>query len=246
MPQQRVLIIKDDRDIAELLTLHLHDLNLEALAVPDGMQGLAEALSGKYSLLIIDLMLPGLPGNEIIARVRARDKLTPILVLTLKSELGDKVQSLNTGADDYLTKPFSVVELSARVKALLRRAASSNPAHDSSAPPEEIHFPGLDINIPKRRVVSSGRSLELTPTQFDLLVFLAQRPGRAFSRAELLNYVWGYEHEGYEPTVDTHINRLRSQVESDPRKPRYILTVWGVGYRFAESTELTASRKEGK
>jgi DNA-binding response OmpR family regulator len=179
-------------------------------------------------------MLPGMSGTEVCRQLRERERATPILMLTAKSEERDKVLGLDLGADDYVTKPFSIRELLARVRALLRRVELDQPEEA----PAEIAFGDLVIEPAKRKVRVAGEPVELTAKEFDLLNLFAQHPGRAFSRQELLDKVWGYQYAGYSHTVNSHINRLRSKIEPDPSAPRYVQTVWGVGYRFAEEEDL--------
>ncbi len=227
----KVLLIEDDPHIGELVSIHLKDLNCEVDISTDGREGYEKASTGNYSLIILDLMLPGMDGLEVCRQLRADKIRTHILMLTAKSEEIDKVLGLETGADDYLTKPFSVREFIARVKAILRRlnALSNDGDKDQS---EKISLDELDIDLIKRKVLLKGDRLELTPKEFDLLVLLAQKPGRVYSRTDLLNTVWGYNFNGYEHTVNSHINRLRSKIEPDINHPKYILTSWGVGYKF--------------
>jgi DNA-binding response OmpR family regulator len=181
-------------------------------------------------------MLPGMSGTEVCRQLREKERTTPILMLTAKSEERDKVLGLDLGADDYVTKPFSIRELLARVRALLRRVELDQPEEA----PAEIAFGDLVIEPAKRKVQVAGENVELTAKEFDLLNLFAQHPGRAFSRQELLDKVWGYQYAGYSHTVNSHINRLRSKIETDPSAPRYVQTVWGVGYRFAEEGDLAA------
>lgn len=230
---KRVLIVEDDQDIAHLVALHLRDTDCEVETVADGQRGLERAREGEHDLIILDLMLPGIDGLEICRRVRARSEYTPILMLTARSSEVDRVLGLELGADDYLTKPFSILELVARVKALFRRMNALQSA-ESSNELSPIVLPDLAIEPEKRSVRVRGESVDLTAKEFDLLLHFARQPGRVFTRTQLLDGVWGYGHEGYEHTVNSHINRLRSKIEEDPAAPRYILTVWGVGYRFAE------------
>ena len=232
---RRILIIEDDQDISHLVALHLKDIDCRVEEVADGRRGLDRADAGEHDLIILDLMLPGVDGLEICRRVRARPDYTPILMLTARSSEVDRVLGLELGADDYLTKPFSVLELVARVKALFRRveAMRAAAAEGSEAP---IRFEALSIEPAKRRVVVRGEAVHLTAKEFDLLLHFARQPGRVFTRAQLLDDIWGYGHEGYEHTVNSHINRLRTKIEEDPAHPRFILTVWGVGYRFAETS----------
>ncbi len=231
--QRRILVIEDEEDLAELLALHLRDVCQEVRVTGDGAQGLAIAESGDYDLIILDLMLPGMPGLDVCRRLRAQPRYTPILMLTARSSEIDRVLGLELGADDYLTKPFSLMELNARVKAIFRRlealAADSAPALGSVGVGE------LHIEVEKRRVTFKGRPIELTRREFELLLHFCLHPGRVYTRAQLLDAVWGYGHAGYEHTVNSHINRLRAKIEEDPAHPCYILTVWGVGYRFTDS-----------
>jgi len=234
--RKRVLIVEDDQDIAHLVALHLKDIDCEAEIVADGKVGLERARDGGHDLIILDLMLPGIDGLEICRRVRSRSDYTPILMLTARTSEFDRVLGLELGADDYVTKPFSVLELVARVKALFRRmeALGSQEALAEQAP---IRLADLSIEPDKRSVEVRGEVVQLTAKEFDLLHHFARYPGRVFTRAQLLDQVWGYGHEGYEHTVNSHINRLRSKIELDPAQPRYILTVWGIGYRFSEPTD---------
>jgi DNA-binding response OmpR family regulator len=230
---RRVLVIEDHQEIAELVRLHLVDLPCQVDLAGDGNQGLALAEANAYDLVILDLMLPGLNGLEICKRLRGRAVYTPILMITSKSSEFDRVLGLELGADDYLTKPFSIIELIARVKAIFRRVDAMEAA--PSRKPKTIANGELAIDIDRRHVTLAGRTLELTAKEFDLLVFFASNPGRVFKREQLLDKVWGYSHSGYEHTVNAHINRLRSKIEKDSANPRYILTVWSVGYKFAEA-----------
>ena len=228
---RRVLVIEDDPDIAGLVELHLRDLNCTTEIAADGDRGLERAQSGEHDLIVIDLMLPGLDGLEICKRIRAGEHgHVPILMLTAKSTELDRILGLEVGADDYLTKPFSILELVARAKALFRRVEQLE--KPTAAEPDTITHAGLSIDRSRRRVTVDGAEVNLTAKEFDLLFHFAARPGRVFTRNQLLDQVWGYAHEGYEHTVNSHINRLRAKNESDPAKPRFIETVWGVGYRF--------------
>lgn len=232
MPR-RVLIIEDDPDIARLVELHLGDLDCSVDIERDGNRGLLRATSGDYDLIVLDLMLPGVDGLEICRRVRSSaNGHVPILMLTAKTTEVDRVVGLEIGADDYLTKPFSILELVARVKALFRRVEAFVP--ESEAARSVIDRRGLHIDRDKREVTVDGREVKLTAKEFDLLFHFAAHPGRVFTRGQLLDHVWQYGHDGYEHTVNSHINRLRAKIETDSSEPRYIETVWGVGYRFPE------------
>jgi len=232
MPR-KVLVIEDHTDIAEVVALHLSDIDCEVRHVADGLEGLKAAESERYDLIILDLMLPGMDGLEICRRVRATNRYVPILMLTAKSSEADRVVGLEMGADDYLTKPFSVMELLARVKALFRRVEAMTQARDGDT--EILHARDIVIDTGRRAVSVGGGSVELTAKEFDLLLQFARHPGRVYSRAQLLDLVWGYGHAGYEHTVNSHINRLRAKIERDPAKPAHILTVWGVGYKFSDA-----------
>lgn len=228
---KNVLIIEDDPHIVNLLEIHLKDLECATKCATDGKSGLLSALEQSFDLVILDLMLPKMDGLEVCRQLRAAKNHTPILMLTARSEEIDKILGLETGADDYLTKPFSVREFIARVKAIFRRT-KMNVETSEVDEQKTIQHGGLTIDIAKRKITCDGQRLELTPKEFDLLVLLASNPGHSYSRNRLLRLVWGYEFEGYEHTVNSHINRLRSKIEPNPNKPIYILTTWGVGYRF--------------
>ena len=234
-----LLVAEDQADIRELIVLNLQQAGYAVTAVADGAAALASQHPRASDLLVLDLMMPGLHGLEVCKALRAKGHATPILMLTAKSTELDRVLGLELGADDYLTKPFSRAELLARVKALLRRAellraAQAAPAATLGAA-QAVHNGELTI-LPVRREVRIGpRRLDFTALEFDLLLHFASHPGRVFSRAQLLDAVWGYSHEGYEHTVTTHINRLRAKVEDDPMNPRFILTVRGAGYKMRDA-----------
>jgi len=227
----RILIVEDDPDIADLVEIHVGDLNLSLDRATDGETGLELALSREYRLVLLDLMLPKLNGLEILKRIRKERETLPVLLLTAKGEELDKVVGLELGADDYVTKPFSIRELMARVKAILRRT-SGGPEAQPDGPVVETR--GLTLDLDKRKVMLRGKQIELTAKEFDLLALFARNPGKVFSRNDLLDQVWGYQFEGYGHTVNSHINRLRNKIEENPAEPALITTVWGVGYRFAE------------
>ena len=231
---KRILVVEDDRDIAQLVELHLRDMGAEVALAHDGADALTLAQSGNFDLLILDIMLPSLDGLEICRRVRSGERYTPILMLTARSSEVDRIVGLELGADDYLTKPFSIRELIARVKALQRRVDALS-KRESPADAKALAFGDLRIDVEKRKVTMRGGVIDLTAKEFDLLLQFARHPGRVYTRAQLLDLVWGYGHDGYEHTVNSHINRLRSKIESDHNKPSFILTVWGVGYKFAEA-----------
>jgi DNA-binding response OmpR family regulator len=233
---RRVLVVEDDPDIGRLVMLQLAELNCDARLLSDGVSALAEASTGRYDLIILDLMLPRLDGLQVCQRLRAAQQLVPILMLTAKATELDRVLGLEIGADDYLTKPFSMLELAARIKGIFRRIDQLAHARtEASAPPAPIiELDGVHIDLNRRIVKVGGTEVELTAKEFELLAFFARSPGHVYTRAQLLDQVWGYTHSGYEHTVNSHINRLRNKIERDPANPQYIQTVWGVGYKFAE------------
>ncbi len=233
MYSKKILVVEDDKDIAHLLQLHLKDLSYDVVVTSDGESGWQLANKGSFDLIILDLMLPNLDGLEVCRRLRSASVHTPILMLTAKSSELDRVLGLELGADDYLTKPFSITELLARVKAILRRIELISRAQDDTQS-ETIAVNDLTIEPSRRKVSVAGNDVDLTATEFDLLLHFARHPGRVYSRTQLLDMVWGYGHDGYEHTVNSHINRLRKKIEKDPAKADYILTVWGVGYKFTE------------
>ena len=232
---RRVLLVVDDAHIADLLTLHLRDEGLEVMHCARGDDGLRQLERGGWDALVLDIMLPGVDGLEICRRARAMARYTPIIIISARSSEVQRILGLEIGADDYLAKPFSVLELVARVKALLRRveALAQNARLESGS----LSIDGLAMDPVARDARLHGARLDLTPREFDLLYFFARQPGKVFSRMDLLNAVWGYQHEGYEHTVNTLINRLRAKIEADPAQPARILTVWGRGYKFAEAGE---------
>jgi len=229
-----ILVIEDDRHIAELIAINLEDDQRKVHCCYNCSEGYLEATKNEYGLIILDLILPGKKGMEICRDLRASKIITPILMLTSKSDEIDKILGLETGADDYITKPFSVREFQARVKAILRRSKLESEQKSSNALPE-LRFKKLIINQELRKVEHHNQRLNLTPKEFELLSLMANNPGKTYSRAQLLHKIWGYEFEGYEHTVNSHINRLRAKIEKDAGNPDYILTTWGVGYRFTES-----------
>lgn len=231
-----MLIVEDDRQIADVIAVNLEDLDLKSEMVPDGRTGLERARSGDFALIILDVMLPRLDGISLLRELRKSDPSTPVLMLTARDGELDRVLGLELGADDYMAKPFSVRELSARVKALLRRSSLGSPEEKAGSP--KISIGDILLDREKHVVLLGGRELDLTVKEFDLLSLFMKNPGRAYSRPDLLSLVWGYEFEGYEHTVNTHINRLRGKIENDPASPLYLKTVWGVGYRFAEEKEF--------
>jgi DNA-binding response OmpR family regulator len=229
--ERRVLVVEDEPDIAALLKIHLSDLPAQVVCVADGREGLRMALDeGPWNALVLDLRLPNLGGLEVCRELRQRGNSVPILMLTARGTELDRVLGLELGADDYLTKPFSILELQARIRALWRRTDGVGKCSELPAEPEELHQAQLHIQRIQRRVWLSGQELALTPREFDLLWHFARHPKYAFTRSELLAQVWGYGHDGYDHAVNTHINRLRNKLGEG-----FIHTVWGIGYRFEAS-----------
>jgi DNA-binding response OmpR family regulator len=229
--KRRILIIEDETDIAQLVEFHLRDLGFSVVLECTGSNGLVLAERESFDLIILDLGLPGVDGLDICRQLRGQGRAVPILILTARSSEVDRVVGLEMGADDYLTKPFSVLELCARVKAIFRRL---DRVEHGAADKEVICSADVRIDLPRREVLVKGIQVELTAKEFELLSFLASHPGRVFTRTQLLDQVWGYNHEGYQHTVNSHINRLRSKIEPDPSNPEHILTVWRVGYKFQD------------
>ena len=236
MDMKRILVAEDQTDIRDLLTLNLRGAGYEVVEAADGLAALALQTQRPHDLLVLDLMMPGMDGLEVCKALRARGSSTPILMLTAKSTELDRVLGLELGADDYLTKPFSLAELLARVKALLRRADLLQAAQSGVQNQQgNLRNGELEILPTKRQVFLRGAALDFTALEFDLLLHFAQNPGHVFSRGQLLNAVWGYTHDGYEHTVTTHINRLRAKLEVDALRPEFILTVRGAGYKMREA-----------
>lgn len=238
--KDKILIIEDERDIANLIQTHMHELGLTADICNQGLDGLEKGLTGAYQLIMLDVMLPDASGLDLCRQLRDKMPLQAIMMLTSRSSETDRVLGLELGADDYLTKPFSVRELQARVRAQLRRVHCLTQLESSQSKQEET--PALVTCVGKlmvddrcHKVTYNDSNIELTSTEFELLSFLGKHPDQVFSRAQLLDSVWGYHHSGYEHTVNSHINRLRNKLELDVTSPQIIQTVWGVGYKLSSA-----------
>jgi len=231
---KNVIIIEDDLEIIHLLEIHLKDLGCTVQTAQQGDTGLRMVINENPDLVILDVMLPEMDGIEVCQKIRANDIKCPIMMLTAKSEEIDKVLGLEVGADDYLTKPFSVREFIARVKAIFRRQKMTSKKIDDTPKGTILKYGDLSIDIDIRKVTLGGNRVELSPKEFELLVLLSSNPGKSYDRTKLLDLIWGYDFKGYEHTVNSHINRLRSKIEPDMAHPKYILTTWGVGYKFNE------------
>ena len=232
---KKVLIIEDDIEIVNLLEIHLKDIDCEVIKAYNGTDGLDIALTEAPDLIILDISMPEMDGIEVCKEVRKKQN-TPIIMLTAKVEEIDRVLGLEIGADDYITKPFSVREFIARVKAVFRRTKLDKESIENTTK-TELRFTNLVISIDKRKVIQNNIKIELSPKEFDLLVLMASNPGKSYSRSSLLNLIWGYDFEGYEHTVNSHINRLRAKIEPEMANPTYIITTWGIGYKFNEDIE---------
>lgn len=232
---KKLLIVEDDQDIANLLLLHLKDLAEEIVWKDHGTEGYEAAASDSFDLIILDVMLPGMEGTEICRKLRTQGIITPIFMLTARSEEIDRVLGLELGANDYITKPFSIRELLARIKAVFRLKEMLEESLSAKKKDDSVlDFGELTIDPLKRKVRLRGEKVELAPKEYELLVILATSPGQSYSRAQLLNLIWGYDFSGYEHTINSHINRLRAKIEPNMNQPIYILTTWAVGYRFNE------------
>lgn len=226
---KNVLLIEDDKEISNLLEIHLKDIDCKITKAFDGVTGLKLAQAEVYDFIVLDVMLPLMDGFEVVKEIRKCGILSPVMMLTSKSQEIDKVLGLEFGADDYLTKPFSLREFIARVKAIFRMVESLKPVTPED---KNIKIGELVVNVAGKKVNINGKRIDLTPKEFDLLYLLASHPGHVYSRERLLNSIWGYQYSGFEHTVNSHINRLRSKIEKDASNPHFILTNWGTGYMF--------------
>lgn len=232
---KKVLIVEDDKELINLIEIHLRDIDCEVLKAYNGKEGLDLALSEKPDLVVLDISMPIMDGFEVCRQIRAKQS-TPVIMLTAKTEEIDRVLGLEIGADDYISKPFSVREFIARVKAVFRRSDMDKKSITTDIQ-SELNFEGLEINLVNRKVTQENQRIDLSPKEFELLALMAGSPGKSFSRSQLLNLIWGYDFEGFEHTVNSHINRLRAKIEPEMAKPMYIITTWGVGYKFNEDIQ---------
>ena len=234
--KRKVLVVEDEQDIAELVALHLRDAGFVVTLANDGHTGMREACGRDWDLVVLDIRLPGPDGLSICRALRQNHDYVPILMLTSKTTELDRVLGLELGADDYVSKPFSVSELLARVRAIMRRIEALESRQREATQKgtgEFIQVGEISVDTAARVVRVNQQSVQLTAREFDLLHHFARHPGRVFNRAQLLDGVWGYGHDGYEHTVNSHINRLRAKIEVNPAEPRHIVTVWGVGYKLS-------------
>jgi len=231
-----LLVVEDDSTISEMISEHFSRAGFNVKTAEDGLAGVEAALHDHPDAIVLDLMLPKMDGLAVCREIREKAPYIPILMLTAKDDVVDKVLGLEMGADDYITKPFALRELEARVKSVLRRARNVQRA-DAAGDEAPIVRGRLRIDPSKREVTVGDRQIELTPKEFDLLRLFATNPGRVFPRKYLLEKIWDYSYEGYDRTIDSHINRLRAKIEENPENPKRVLTVWGIGYKFGDEQQ---------
>jgi DNA-binding response OmpR family regulator len=229
---KQILIIEDDREMSEVLEIHLLEIGFKVIKSRNGLNGIEIVKNSQIDLIILDWYLPGMNGIDICKEVRRMNGYIPIFMLTAEPDEAYKIVGLEIGADDCLAKPFNVRELVARVKAIFRRIEAVNQQEEIQK--QNLNYGELLIDALKIKVMIRGKRVKLTPKEYELLYLLASHPGRTYTRNNLLELVWGYLYSGYEHTVNSHINRLRSKIENDPSNPEYILTTWGLGYRFSD------------
>jgi DNA-binding response OmpR family regulator len=228
----KLLIIEDDEKILEAITEYFSRTGYTVQTAEDGLSGVQAALNDRPDAIVLDLMLPKMDGLAVCRELREKAAYIPILMLTAKDDVVDKVLGLEMGADDYITKPFSLRELEARIKSVMRRVRAASRSETSEDAP--ILRGRLRIDPAKREVTVGDRQVELTPKEFELLRLFASNPGRVFPRKYLQEKIWDYSYEGYDRTIDSHINRLRAKIEDNPENPQMVLTVWGIGYKFSD------------
>jgi DNA-binding response OmpR family regulator len=231
IPGKRVLIVDDNRSIRTAVADHLGPRGYDVIQAADGIKGLSSALSSGANVIILDVVMPGMDGVRLCQLLRDKGVTAPIIMLTEKATLRDKEDGYGVGVDDYLAKPFSPRELELRIEALQKRAHSAD-----QRPPQEVVKRGeLEIDLTKHKVKIAGKEVVLTPIEFNILKLLASAPGQVYSRQDMLNAIWDTTYEGYKRNIDPHVNRLRTKIEEHPRRPKYVLTVWGIGYKFNDA-----------
>lgn len=228
--KKKILIVDDNTSIRTMVASYLRERDYEVEEAVDGIQGLEKGFDPTLQAILLDVVMPGIDGFKLCHLLRDKGVNTPIIILTEKDALEDKVQGFSGGADDYLPKPFDVVELELRINALIKRYNWKIEEEESEQ--DIIKYGGLEIDLQRHKVVVDGKEISLTPIEFNILKLLASKPGYVYARNDLLNAIWDTSYEGYKRNIDPHVNRLRTKVEANPRKPKYILTVWGVGYKF--------------
>jgi DNA-binding response OmpR family regulator len=228
---KRVLIVDDNKSIRTTVADYLNEKGYDVVEATDGIQGLDKGLSSSPNVIILDVVMPGIDGFKLCQLLREKGVQVPIIMLTERASIEDKVTGFSFGADDYLAKPFSPLELELRLQALLKRSADAPPQPEAKV----LHLGDLEIDLDRHTVKIGGKDASLTPIEFNILKLLASTPGYVYSRQDLLNVIWDTAYEGYKRNIDPHVNRLRTKIEENPKKPKYILTVWGVGYKFNEA-----------
>src|SRR5215471_7774925 len=226
---RNVLVVDDSRTIRSSIADHLRNKGYRVTEAGDGIEGLNLGLTSNPNVIVLDVVMPGIDGFRLCQLFRDKGLRVPVILLTERTELEDKVKGFSAGADDYLGKPFSPVELELRIEALLRRSDGAEPAGDV------LKHGELEIDLERHIARLRGAEVSLTPIEFSILKLLASTPGRVHSRTDLLNTIWATDYEGYRRNIDPHVNRLRTKIEDNPKKPRYILTVWGIGYKFSDT-----------
>ena len=232
--QSTLLVIEDDENISAAIHEYFSRRGYSVTAVHDGSAGIETALKTRPDVVLLDLMLPKMDGLAVCKELREKSAAMPILMLTAKDDVVDKVLGLEMGADDYITKPFNLHELEARIKSVLRRVRTAGASNDGANETPVVRG-ALRIDPVRREVTIANRHVDLTPKEFDLLRLFASNPGRVFPRKYLLEKIWDYSHDGYDRTIDSHINRLRSKIEENPDNPQLVLTVWGIGYKVTDA-----------
>lgn len=230
-PGKRVLIVDDNKSIRTMVADYLGARGYDVIQAVDGIKGLDSALSSEANVIILDVVMPGIDGVRLCRLLRDKGVTTPIIMLTEKATIGDKEAGYSVGVDDYLAKPFSARELELRIEALQKRSRSA-----TQQPEQSIVKRGeLEIDFGKHKVRVAGKEVVLTPIEFNILKLLASAPGKVYSRQDLLNAIWDTAYEGYKRNIDPHVNRLRTKIEEHPKRPKYVLTVWGIGYKFNDA-----------
>lgn len=230
-PGKRVLVVDDNKSIRTMVADYLRSKGYDVVEAMDGIQGLDKGLSAAPNVIILDVVMPGIDGFKLCQLLREKGVKAPIIMLTEKATIEDKVTGFSFGSDDYLAKPFSPLELELRIQALLRRSSGDVQQADQKI----LKHGDLEIDLDRHTVTVNGKDISLTPIEFNILKLLASNPGYVYSRQDLLSVIWDTAYEGYKRNIDPHVNRLRTKVEENPKNPKYILTVWGVGYKFNEA-----------
>jgi two-component system, OmpR family, alkaline phosphatase synthesis response regulator PhoP len=234
-PATSLLVIEDDENISAALEEYFSRAGYTVTTAADGVAGVEAAIKSRPDVVVLDLMLPKMDGLAVCKELRQKIAQLPIIMLTAKDDVVDRVLGLEMGADDYITKPFSLREVEARIKSVLRRSRGAGATNADGGDETPIVRGNLRVDPVRREVTIADRHVDLTPKEFDLLRLFASNPGRVFPRKYLLEKIWDYSYEGYDRTIDSHINRLRAKIEDNPENPQLVLTVWGIGYKFSDT-----------